>query len=244
MSELANLLAVELKHCTLKHSQTIGLLERNHAPLKQILRINENQTSSDWHRYVDIAVFIHNTTCAPALGCTPSNVFHGRTPINPLILRFQNTKLWESHPKYDCIKELQDKTTELFSSVKDNLISSYLKYKKYYDRKANATPLKPKSNCLILDPKSTTQVAVMNKQQSRWIPLYRVEKVLTNANYIVRKTNTNYTQCIHRMRLRPVKPQYQVEDLEYVDPENFEADPTIPEGERTTAVRQPSQAPR
>ena len=43
MSELANLLEVELKHCTLKHAQTIGLLERNHAPLKQILRINENQ---------------------------------------------------------------------------------------------------------------------------------------------------------------------------------------------------------
>ena len=34
------------------------------------------------------------------------------------------------------------------------------------------------------------------------------------------------------MRLRPVKPQYQVEDLEHVDPENFEADPTIPEEER------------
>ena len=72
----------------------------------------------------------------------------------------------------------------------------------------------------------------MNKQQSRWIPLYRVEKLLTIANYIVRKTNTNYTQCIHRMRLRPVKPQCQVEDLEHVDPENFEADPTIPEEER------------
>ena len=33
------------------------------------------------------------------------------------------------------------------------------------------------------------------------------------------------------MRLRPVKPQYQVEDLEHVVPENFEADRTIPEGE-------------
>ena len=43
MRELANLLQIQLKHCTLKHAQTIGLLERIHAFLKQILRINENQ---------------------------------------------------------------------------------------------------------------------------------------------------------------------------------------------------------
>ena len=153
MSELANILEVELKHCTLKHAQTVGLLERNHAPLKQISRINENQTSSDWHRYVDIAVFIHHTTFAEALVCMLSDVFHGRTPINPLDLRFQNTKQWESLPKYDCTNELQDKTTELFSSVNDNLFSSYLKYKKC-DRKADATPLKPNSYCLILERKN------------------------------------------------------------------------------------------
>ena len=92
-SELALILEINRKHCTLKHEQTIGLLERNHVPLIQILRNNDNQTSSDWHRYVDIAVFIHNTTFAPALGCTPSDVFHGRTPVNPLDLRFQNTSL-------------------------------------------------------------------------------------------------------------------------------------------------------
>ena len=148
------------------------------------MRINKNQTSSDWHRHVEIAVFIHNTSFSPALGCTPSDVSHGRTPINPLDLRFQNTNLWtkKSHPKYDSIKELQDKTTELFSSVNDSLISSYLKYKNYYDRN-NATPLNPKSYCLILDPKNTKQVAVMNKQQSRWIPLYRVEKARRGYHY-------------------------------------------------------------
>ena len=72
----------------------------------------------------------------------------------------------------------------------------------------------------------------MNKQQSRWIPLYRVEKRLTNANYIVQKINTNCTQCVHRMRLRPIKPQYEIQDLESIDPRNFEADPSIPEEER------------
>ena len=72
----------------------------------------------------------------------------------------------------------------------------------------------------------------MKKQQSKWIPLYRVEKLLANASYIVRKTNSNYTQCIHRTRLRPMKSQYRVDDLEHVNPRNFEADPALPEEER------------
>ena len=56
--------------------------------------------------------------------------------------------------------------------------------------------------------------------------------MLTNANQIVRKTNTNYTQCILRRRLRPVKPQNRVENLKHVDPGKFEADPSLPEKER------------
>ena len=60
----------------------------------------------------------------------------------------------------------------------------------------------------------------------------RVENGLTNANYILRKVNTNYTQCVHRMGLRPIKTQYEFNDLESIDPQNFEADPAIPVEER------------
>ena len=162
MSELADLMELQPKHCTLKHAQTKGLLEKNHAPFKQILRINENQSTTDWHRYLDIAFYIHNTTYAPALGCTRSDVFHGRTPVNPPDLRLHNTNLWEKNPKRDSVKKLQDKTTELFDSVKENLMASYLKHK-YYDRKTNATPIKIHQHCLILNHIGTTQVAIMNE---------------------------------------------------------------------------------
>ena len=81
MRELATIPETQLRHCTLKNAQTIRLVEKNHAPPKQILLINENQTSSHWNRNVDIAVFMHNTIYAPALGCTPSDIFHGRKPV-------------------------------------------------------------------------------------------------------------------------------------------------------------------
>ena len=38
---------------------------------------------------------------------------------------------------------------------------------------------------------------------------------------------TNYTQCVHRIRLRPVVPQHQPEDLENIDPSKFETDPSL-----------------
>ena len=43
---------------------------------------------------------------------------------------------------------------------------------------------------------------------------------------------TNYSQCVDRMRLRPIKQQYEINDLESIHPVNFEADPSIPEDER------------
>ena len=57
--------------------------------------------------------------------------------------------------------------------------------------------------------------------------MYRVEKVLTNMNFIVRKTETNFTQCVHRIRLRPIIPQFEVPDLAEIDPANFRPDPVL-----------------
>ena len=53
-----------------------------------------------------------------------------------------------------------------------------------------------------------------------------MEKVLTDSNYIIRKLNTNYTQCVHRIRLKPIKPIETPEDLEVINPTNFQSDPS------------------
>ena len=60
----------------------------------------------------------------------------------------------------------------------------------------------------------------------KWLPLYKVEKVLTDSNYIIRKVNTNYTQCVHLIRLKPIKPSETPEDLEVIIPANFQPDPS------------------
>ena len=101
-----------------------------------------------------------------------------------------------------------------------------MKYKKYYDQKASAKPIPEKSFCLLLNPKLLEQSTVIASQVQKWLPLYKVEKVLTDSNYIIRKVNTNYTQCVHRIRLKPIQPSETPEDLEVINPVNFQPDPS------------------
>ena len=91
-------------------------------------------------------------------------------------------------------------------------MQSIIKYKRYYDKKAKASPLKEKDYCFILQPKADHQGSKIPFRDFRWIGPYRVEKVLPNNNYIVRKLNTNKTQILHRIRLRKYTPEKPPED--------------------------------
>ena len=49
MHELTSLLEVELKHASLKHAQSVRVVERSHGALKRILKLNTNEQWSNWH---------------------------------------------------------------------------------------------------------------------------------------------------------------------------------------------------
>ena len=109
---------------------------------------------------------------------------------------------------------------EVFSAAREATITAY-KYRHFYDRKASVAPLEKLQYCLLLNPKLTNVNDHMEKSLTKWLPLYRVESVLTNSNHIIRKVGTNHTECVHRLGLRPNTPQYQVEDIPDVNSNNF-----------------------
>ena len=80
LSEIAKAADIHISHATIKHAQTIGMVERTHAKLKKILKISVNADRPQWDRYVDIAIMAHNTTYHDSLKCSPTEIFHGRTP--------------------------------------------------------------------------------------------------------------------------------------------------------------------
>ena len=84
IKEVAGVHGITSKHATTKHAQTIGLLERSHASIKQAWKIETGERRSLWHKYVNIAVLKFKTSYHTNIGCEPSRVFHRRIPYNNL----------------------------------------------------------------------------------------------------------------------------------------------------------------
>ena len=113
---------------------------------------------------------------------------------------------------------------EVFSITRDATISAYNKYRLFYDKKANASPVKKHRLCLLLLPELSNVNTHMSRSLTEWLPLFRIEQVLTNSNYFFRKVGTLFPQCVHRIRLRPIIPQISVEHLLSVNPQDLKPD--------------------
>ena len=155
--EVAEILGITVKHATTKQAQTIGVLERAHATIKTSLKMASGEYRKQWHKHLPIAILNYNTTYHSSIGCEPSRVFHGRVPHNildhKLGLRFNpNTA-----PTTEFAEELLRGTKILYDKTKKNVMQSYIKYNRYYDKKAKASPLKEKDYCFILDIKADYQ---------------------------------------------------------------------------------------
>ena len=180
---MASVLGITLTHATTKHAQTIGLLERSHASIKQTLKIQTGERRSLWHKYVSIAVLNYNTSYHASIGCEPSRVFHGRIPYNILDLKLGIRPQKTSPPDSQIAQDVLEQTEMIFQDVRKNAMQAYIKYKAYYDKKANASKLKQADYVYILQPKADHQGSKIPFTDFRWIRPYIIEKVLPNNNY-------------------------------------------------------------
>ena len=223
---VAGVLGITLKHATTKHAQTIGLLEQSQASIKQALKIETGEWRSLWHKYVSIVVLNYNRSYHASIGCEPSRVFHGRIPY--IILDLKMGILPEKIPPPDSqiAQDVLDQMETIFQDVRKNAMQAYIKYKAYYDRKANASKLEKADYVFKLQPKADHQGSKIPFTNFRWIGPYIIEKVLPNNNYLVRKIGTNKTQILHRMRLRLFTPCQPLPDVPVTQRE-WQPDPEV-----------------
>ena len=130
VAEITRILEIQIGHASTKHAQTIGFLERTHASMKTALKISTGERRSMCHKYVQIAVMNYNTTCHETLGCEPSTVSHGRVPYNVLDVKLGIGPKWKTTANSDKAEQLQKQFDEVRATAKDNIMVSYLKYKK------------------------------------------------------------------------------------------------------------------
>ena len=213
IKEVAGVLGVTLKHATTKHAQTIGLLDRSHASIKRALKILTAERRSLWHKYVNIAVLNYNTSYHTSIGCEPSRVFHGRIPYNILDLKLGIRPQQQPIPTSQIAQDVLEKTEMIHQYVRKNTMQAYIKYKAYYDKKANASKLKEADYVYILQPKADHQGSKIPFTEFRWVGPYIIEKALANNKYLVRKIGKNKTQLLHRMRMRQFTPHQPPADI-------------------------------
>ena len=139
---MAGVLGITPKHATTKHAQTSGPLERSHASIRQALKIETGERRSLWPIYVSIAVLNYNTSNHASIGCDPSRVFHGGNPYNILDLKIGICPQKPPPPDSQIAQDVLEQTETVFQDVRKNAMQAYIKYKAYYDRKANASKLK------------------------------------------------------------------------------------------------------
>ena len=201
IKEVAGVLGITLKHANTKHAQTIGLIERSYASIKQALKIETGERRSLWRKYVAIAVLNENTSYDARIGCVPSRVFHGRTPYNIPDLKMGIRPQKIPTPGSQTAQDMLEQTEMIFQDGRGNAMQAYIKYKAYYDKTPDASKLKQADYVHILQPKADNQGRNTIFTDFRWIGPYIIEKVLPNNNYLIRKIGTNKTQLLHQMRL-------------------------------------------
>ena len=136
IKEVAGVLGITLKHATTKHAQTIGLLERFDASIKQSLKTETAERRSLWHQYISIAVLNYNTSYHSSIGCEPSRVFHGRTPYKILHLKMGIRPQKLSSPDSEVAQDVLEQTEMIFQDVRRNAMQACIKYKAYYEKKS------------------------------------------------------------------------------------------------------------
>ena len=127
IKEMVEVLGITLQYATTKHAQTIGMLDRTHASLKQTLKIGTGERRSMWPKYVNIAVLNYNSSYHTSIGCELSGVFHGCVPYNVLDLKMgirpQKMLLPNSQYAEDVLKQ----TEMIFHDVRKNIMQAYIK---------------------------------------------------------------------------------------------------------------------
>ena len=224
--EVAGVLGITLKHATTKHAQTIGLHEWSHESIKQALKIETGERRSLGHKYVKIAVPNYKTSNHTSIGCEPSRVFHGRFPYKVLNLKLGINSQQQPIPSSQMAQEVLEQTDLIHQDVRKNALQAYIKYKAYYDKKANASKLKEADYVYVLQPKADHQGSKLPFTEFRWVGPFIIEKVLPNKNSLVRIIGTNKMQVLHRMRMRQFTPRQPSADIP-VKPQEYKSDPEV-----------------
>ena len=163
-------------------------------------------TSQSWHKTQRI---IHQS-------CVHQKIFYGRTPYNAIDIQYLHPNK-QVDTKYTEVNQILDKMNAAFRQNSADIIKVFHICETYYDGKARTQPLKINDFVFLLNPKFNSLSCKEDFEYFHWRGPYKIMKVLSDSNYVIRRVSTHQTRCVHRMRIRRFKPSYQINDPEVMN---------------------------
>ena len=119
-----------------------GLVERWNRTLKSMLKRLCPDQPNQWHRLINLVLFVYREGPRESTGLNPFQFLYGRPVRGPgTILKELWTKevnICEVKTSYEYITELHERLGDSLKLAQEELQKSQKRYKKHYDKKAKS----------------------------------------------------------------------------------------------------------
>ena len=133
--------------------QMVGVVEKANAASTQNLKLNIDDTFTNWHEYLNLATTLLYTSYHTSVECVPTVLFHRRDPVKPRVIRCYSNYSEESALGYDFVESFRDEMLKKMQNAEE--ANSFNRCRRYYDRKIRVNPHKLQLHCLFLNPNLT-----------------------------------------------------------------------------------------
>ena len=142
---------ISIEHATIKHAQTISMIEQTHQKLRSTLRTIISADQPQWDQYVNNAVIAHNITYHVSLKCAATELLHGRTPHSSLDLKYASPIHVANQPTdtSKMLDEVEEKTSKVCAPSSQHTINT-----RHCDRKPRGQALEPNEFVFVLNPQN------------------------------------------------------------------------------------------
>ena len=174
-------LGIRQYRSTAYHPESQGALERFHQTLKTMLKTYCYQYEKDWDEGVHLVLFAAREAVQESLGFSPFELVFGHTVRGPLKLLKEKWLTETSDLNLlDYVSDFKEKLYNACKLAQENLKSSQMKMKMWYDKDARNRVFKPGDKVLVFLP------IPGHPLQARFYGPYEIESKISDVNYVVK----------------------------------------------------------
>ena len=193
------------------HPESQGALERFHQTLKTMMKIYCHQYEKDWDEGVHLVLFAAREAVQESLGFSPFELVFGHTVRGPLKLLKEKWLTETSDLNLlDYVSTFKEKLYNACKLAQENLKTSQMKMKTWYDKDARNRVFKPGDKVLVFLP------IPGHPLQARYFGPYEIESKISDVNYVVKTPGRRKEKRVCHVNM--LKEYFDRSDRNFVKP--------------------------